>query len=124
MARPQVHATPANAHAAGRPAWCVPDPGDALLEAARAFVRRQAPTLRETMRHGVPFFVARRPALYLNPSRDGLWIGFPEGAAMVEFHGVFDEVLKVVAKVHVRTPRDLRRPGLDEAVRAAAEMAA
>ena len=95
-----------------------------LADHCRRFIRRHAPNLQETVKYGVPFFVGKRPAIYLNPQKDAVWMGFAEGASMAEFRGVFDEVLKVVAKVRVAHVRDLQRPGLADAVRAAAEMAA
>jgi hypothetical protein len=93
------------------------------MQAARKFIRTHGPGLRETVKYGVPFFVGRRPAIYLNPSGKAVWMGFAEGAQMIEFHPVFDEVLKTVAKVRIESAKDLRKPGLAEAVTAAAEAA-
>jgi len=95
-------------------------------QAVRRFLREHAPGLRETVKWGLPFFVGagHRNAVYIDARKDKVILGFNDGAQMVEFHGVFDRVLRQVAQVDLRKPQDLRRPGLAEALRAAAEMAA
>jgi hypothetical protein len=98
----------------------------AHLEAAvRRFLRAHAPQLQETVKWGLPFFVGsgHRNAVYIDARHDKVILGFNDGAEMVEFHGLFDRVLKQVAQVDVRRPEDLERPGLADALRAAAEMA-
>lgn len=91
-----------------------------LLQAARRFLHESAPGLSEAIKWRVPTFMQGKNLFYLNPHGDHVVLGFTGGAQMAEFRGVFDAVLSEVAHVKVRTPEDLRRPGLREAVRAAA----
>jgi hypothetical protein len=97
-----------------------PDRVRPLLQAARRYLHETAPGLTEALKWRVPTFMHGRNLFYLNPQADHVVLGFFDGAAMKEFHGVFDAVLAEVAHVKVRTAEDLRRPGLREAVRVAA----
>jgi hypothetical protein len=90
------------------------------LLAAREFLRESAPGLREGMKWNVPFFMLERNLFYLDPKEDRVVLGFCQGADLPGFSGVFDRVLKEVAQVDLRSPADLQRRGLREAVRAAA----
>jgi len=74
----------------------------------------------EALKWGVPTFMLERNVFYLTPKGDHVVLGFVAGAQMLEFHGVFDRVLAEVAHVDVRAAADLERPGLRDAVRAAA----
>ena len=91
-----------------------------LLQAARAFLHETAPGLTEAMKWRVPTFMQDRNRFYLNPQGDHVILGFTDGAKMEEYREVFDQVKDEVAHVRIRTAEDLRRPGLREAVRAAA----
>lgn len=97
-----------------------PEPARSLLTACRDHLHDTAPGLREALKWGVPTFMLARNLFYLNPKGDHVVLGFVNGAHMVEFRGVFDKVQSEVAHVIVRTPADLQRRGLREAVRAAA----
>jgi hypothetical protein len=99
-----------------------PPASRAMAEAARAFLHRELAGLEETVKWGVPVLMrSGRNLFYLNPRPYGADLGFNRGAELPEFAGVFDQVLKQVALVRVRGEVDLRRPGLREAVAAAAE---
>ncbi len=97
-----------------------PEPARSLLLACRDHLHGTAPGLREALKWGVPTFMLARNLFYLNPKGDHVVLGFVNGAHMVEFHGVFDKIQAEVAHVLVRTPADLQRRGLQEAIRAAA----
>jgi hypothetical protein len=97
-----------------------PDHLRPLLQATRRFLHETAPGLSEALKWRVPTFMHGRNLFYLNPQGDHVVLGFTNGAALEEFRGVFDAVLSEVAHVRIRTAEDLRRPGLREAVRAAA----
>ena len=91
-----------------------------LLQATREFLHDTAPGLTEAMKWRVPTFMQERNRFYLNPQADHVVLGFIDGAKMEEFHGVFDAVKDEVAHVRIHRAEDLQRPGLREAVRAAA----
>ena len=91
-----------------------------LLQAARSFLHETAPGLTEAMKWRVPTFMQDRNRFYLTPQTDHIILGFTDGAKMEEHHAVFDAVKHEVAHVRIRTAEDLQRPGLREAVRAAA----
>lgn len=97
-----------------------PEPTRSTLWLCRDYLHRTAPGLSESIKWGVPTFMLERNRFYLNPRDDHVVLGFVSGAQMIEFHGVFDHVATEVAHVLVRTSRDLERPGLRDAVRAAA----
>lgn len=97
-----------------------PDPVRPLLQAARRFLHETAPGLTEAMKWRVPTFMQDKNRFYLNPGEDHVILGFTDGAKMQEFQQVFDAVEQEVAHVRIRSVDDLRRPGLREAVRAAA----
>jgi hypothetical protein len=97
-----------------------PDAVRPLLQATRRFLHECAPGLSEAIKWRVPTFMQGRNLFYLNPQADHVVLGFTGGAQMAEFRGVFDAVLAEVAHVRIRSADDLRRPGLREAVRAAA----
>lgn len=96
-----------------------PEPVRRLLEACRDHLHHHAPGLQEALKWGVPTFMLGRNVFYLNPKADHVILGFVAGAHMTEFRGVFDHIAAEVAHVVVRTPADLQRPGLREAIRAA-----
>lgn len=91
-----------------------------LLQATREFLHDAAPGLAEAIKWRVPTFMQGRNRFYLNPEKDHVVLGFVDGAKMLEFHGVFDAVKAEVAHVRIRSVDDLQRPGLRDAVRAAA----
>lgn len=97
-----------------------PDRVRPLLQAARRYLHETAPGLTEALKWRVPTFMHGKNLFYLNPQADHVVLGFFDAAALKEHRGVFDAVLTEVAHVRVRTAQDLRRPGLREAVRAAA----
>ena len=97
-----------------------PEPVRGLMQASRRFLHETAPGLTEAIKWRVPTFMHGRNLFYLNPQCDHVVLGVINGALLVEFHGVFDTVLAEVAHVRVRSADDLKRPGLREAVRAAA----
>lgn len=91
-----------------------------LLQATRQFLHETAPGLTEAMKWRVPTFMQDRNRFYLNPQADHVILGFTDGAKMEEYRQVFDAVKDEVAHVRIRSAEDLQRPGLREAVRAAA----
>ena len=91
-----------------------------LLQAVREFLHETAPGLTEAMKWRVPTFMQEKNRFYLNPESDHVILGFTDGAKMEEFRQVFDAVKQEVAHVRIRSVEDLQRPGLREAVRAAA----
>jgi hypothetical protein len=97
-----------------------PEPVRPLLQAARRFLHDSAPGLTEAMKWRVPTFMQDKNRFYLNPEADHVILGFTDGAKMEEYREVFDAVKQEVAHVHIWTVEDLKRPGLREAVRAAA----
>lgn len=97
-----------------------PEPARSLLWLCRDYVHRNAPGVSEAIKWGVPTFMLERNVFYLNPKGDHVVLGFVRGAQMPGFQGVFDHVAQEVAHVLVRGAADLERPGLREAVRAAA----
>lgn len=97
-----------------------PEPVRSLLWLCRDYLHRNAPGVSEALKWGVPTFMMARNLFYLNPRQDHVVLGFVAGAQMVEFRGVFDHVAAEVAHVQVRSAADLDRPGLRDAVRAAA----
>jgi hypothetical protein len=99
------------------------EPVRSLLWLCRDYLHRTAPGVSEAIKWGVPTFMMERNLFYLNPKGDHVVLGFVAGAQMVEFRGVFDHVAAEVAHVQVRAAADLERPGLREAVRAAAGFA-
>ena len=100
------------------------EPARSLLWLCRDYLHRNAPGVSEAIKWGVPTFMMERNLFYLNPKGDHVVLGFVAGAQMVEFRGVFDHVAAEVAHVKVRAAADLERPGLRDAVRAAAGFAA
>ena len=99
------------------------EPSRSLLWLCRDYLHRTAPGVSEAIKWGVPAFMMERNLFYLNPKADHVVLGFVAGAQMVEFRGVFDHVAVEVAHVQVRGASDLERPGLRDAVRAAAGFA-
>ena len=97
-----------------------PDNLRPLLQATREFLHESAPGLAEAIKWRVPTFMQDKNRFYLNPEADHIILGFTDGAKMEEFREVFDSVKQEVAHVRIRTVDDLKRPGLREAVRAAA----
>lgn len=91
-----------------------------LLQAARQFLHEAAPGLTEAMKWRRPTFMQDRNRFFLNAEDDHIILGFTDGARMPDHHDVFDEVETEGASVRIRTAEDLQRPGLREAVRAAA----
>ncbi len=91
-----------------------------LLQATREFLHEAAPGLTEAMKWRVPTFMQDRNRFFLDPEDDHVILGFTDGAKMPEFQDVFDAVKAEAAHVHIWTREDLDRPGLREAVRAAA----
>ncbi|MFA5944272.1 MAG: DUF1801 domain-containing protein [Candidatus Thermoplasmatota archaeon] len=91
-----------------------------LLQATRKFLHDSAPGLTEAMKWRMPTFMQDKNRFFLNPEADHVILGFTDGAKMEDHHAVFDAVKVEVAHVRIRTVEDLRRPGLREAVRAAA----
>jgi hypothetical protein len=91
-----------------------------LLEATRRYLHETAPGLTEAMKWRRPAFMQDRNRFYLNVESDHVILGFTDGARMAEHHDVFDEVETEAARVVIRSPEDLERPGLRDAVRAAA----
>lgn len=100
-----------------------PEPARSLLWLCRDYLHRNAPGVSEAVKWGVPTFMLERNLFYLNPKGDHVVLGFVSGAQMVEFRGVFDHVAAEVAHVRVKGAADLERPGLRDAVRAAAGFA-
>ena len=100
-----------------------PEPARSLLWLCRDYLHRNAPGVSEAVKWGVPTFMMERNVFYLNPKADHVVLGFVTGAQLVEFRGVFDHVATEVAHVLVRGAADLERPGLRDAVRAAAGFA-
>jgi hypothetical protein len=96
------------------------EPLRSLLWLCRDYLHRAAPGVSEAIKWGIPTFMMERNLFYLNPKGDHVVLGFVAGAQMVEFRGVFDHVAAEVAHVFVRGAADLERPGLRDAVRAAA----
>jgi hypothetical protein len=97
-----------------------PAPVRPLLQATREFLHDSAPGLTEAIKWRMPTFMQEKNRFYLNPEPDHVILGFTDGAKMDEHRGVFDQVKEEVALVHIWTVDDLKRPGLREAVRAAA----
>jgi len=97
-----------------------PDAVRPLLQAARRFLHESAPGLTEAMKWRVPTFMQDKNRFYLDPRGDHVVLGFTDGAKMPEHQHVFDAVQQDVGHVRIRTVEDLSRPGLREAVRAAA----
>ncbi len=102
-----------------------------LLVITSEFLHEAVPGLREGIKWRIPTFMLARNLFYLNPQHGSgaqmapaVVLGFCNGAAMVEFFGVFDRVQAEVAHVVIRKPEDLSRAGLREAVRAAAGLPA
>ena len=96
------------------------EPLRSLLWLCRDYLHRAAPGMSEAIKWGIPTFMMERNLFYLNPKGDHVVLGFVAGAQMVEFRGVFDHVAAEVAHVYVRRAADVERPGLRDAVRAAA----
>jgi hypothetical protein len=97
-----------------------PEPVRPLLQATREFLHDSAPGLMEAIKWRVPTFMQDKNRFYLNPEGDHIVLGFTDGAKMEEHRQVFDAVKQEVAHVRIRSVEDLQRPGLREAVRAAA----
>jgi hypothetical protein len=97
-----------------------PDPLRPLLQATREFLHDSAPGLTEAIKWRMPTFMQEKNRFYLNPEPDHIILGFTDGAKMGEHRAVFDQVKEEVALVHIWSVDDLQRPGLREAVRAAA----
>ena len=91
-----------------------------LLQATREFLHEAAPGLTEAMKWRKPTFMQDRNRFYLDAETDHIILGFTDGAKMEEHREVFDAVKAESAHVHIWTAEDLQRPGLREAVRAAA----
>lgn len=92
-----------------------------LLEATRRYLHETAPGLSEAMKWRRPTFMQERNRFYLNAEADHVILGFTDGAKMEEHRAVFDHVQDdEAALVRIRSVEDLERPGLREAIRAAA----
>ena len=91
-----------------------------LLQATRQFLHETAPGLTEAMKWRMPTFMQDRNRFYLDAETDHVILGFTDGARLDGHTDVFDQVKDDVAQVRIRTAEDLQRPGLREAVRAAA----
>jgi hypothetical protein len=92
----------------------------ALLEATRRYLHETAPGLTEAMKWKRPTFMQERNRFYLNAEADHIVLGFTDGAKMEAHAAVFDRLEAENAQVRIRSADDLNRPGLREAVRAAA----
>lgn len=97
-----------------------PDAVRPLLQATRMYLHETVPGLSEAMKWRVPTFMQGRNVFYLTTQPDHVVLGFSAGAGLKEHQAVFDAVQAEVAHVQVRTIADLQRPGLRDAVRAAA----
>jgi hypothetical protein len=97
-----------------------PDGVRPVLQAARTFLHETVPGLAEGMKWRVPTFMQGRNLFYLKAQTDHVVLGFSAGARLKDHLAVFDAVSTEVAHVRVRSIADLQRPGLREAVRAAA----
>lgn len=91
-----------------------------LLEATRRYLHETAPGLSEAMKWRRPTFMQERNRFYLNAEADHVILGFTDGAKMEEHREVFDQLQDESALVRIRSVDDLERPGLREAIRAAA----
>lgn len=92
----------------------------ALLEATRRYLHETAPGLTEAMKWRRPTFMQERNRFTLDAEADHVVLGFTDGARLEEHRAVFDAVHAEAAHVRIRSVDDLTRPGLREAVRAAA----
>ena len=90
------------------------------LREARRCIREWAPGLAEAYQWGTPVYRGTRAVMYLAIQKGQVVLGFCHANEMPEFAGWFDERLSIVGKVRLAGPEAMERPGLREAVEAAA----
>lgn len=90
----------------------VPQQHQDLVVALRALLLKNMPGVEELISYGVPMYRYDKPIAWITPSRSGVSLGFRDGTAIEDKHGLLKGKGKGARNVHMKRMEDLDRVAL------------
>lgn len=95
----------------------VEPPLRAIVEALRATIRSEVPTLREQIKRGIPWYSLRDDVCYIAPYSKHVNLGFFFGAYIQDRKNLLEGTGTNLRHVKIRSPSEARSGNLRELIR-------
>lgn len=93
-----------------------------LVTELRALLRTNMPGVEELISYGVPMYRYEKPIAWITPSKSGVTLGFRDGTAIEDKHGLLKGKGKGARNVPMREVEDIDRAALRDYIRQAVKL--
>ena len=100
----------------------VPAQHRALVTELRAVLLKNMPGVEELISYGIPMYRYEKPVAWITPSKSGVTLGFRDGTAIEDRHGLLKGKGKGARNVHMKTVEDIDRAALRDYIRQAVKL--
>jgi hypothetical protein len=100
----------------------VPLPYRVLVSELRVLLRKNMPGVEELISYGIPMYRYEKPIAWITPSKSGVTLGFRDGTAIEDKHGLLKGTGKGARNVHMKKVDDIDRVALRDYLKQAVRL--
>jgi len=93
-----------------------------LVSELRVLLRKNMPGIEELISYGVPMYRYDKPVAWITPSKSGVSLGFRDGTAIEDKHGLLKGKGKGARNVHMKKVEDIDKAALRDYIKQAVKL--
>jgi len=93
-----------------------------LVSELRVLLRKNMPGVEELISYGIPMYRYDKPIAWITPSKSGVTLGFRDGTAIEDQHGLLKGSGKGARNVRMKKIEDIDRPALRDYIKQAVNL--
>ncbi len=93
-----------------------------LVTELRVLLRKNMPGVEELISYGVPMYRYEKPIVWITPGKSGVSVGFRDGTAIEDKHGLLKGKGKGARNVHMQKVDDIDRAALRDYIKQAVKL--
>ena len=93
-----------------------------LVAELRLLLRKNMPGVEELISYGVPMYRYEKPIAWITLSRSGVTLGFRDGTAIQDKHGLLKGKGKGARNVHMKKVEDINKGALRDYIKQAVKL--
>ena len=93
-----------------------------LVSELRALLNKNMPGVEEVISYGIPMYLYEKPIAWITPSKSGVTLGFRDGTAIEDKHGLLKGKGKGARNVHMKSVDDVDKVALRDYIQQAVKL--
>lgn len=93
-----------------------------LVTELRALLRKNMPGVEELISYGIPMYRYEKPIAWITPSKSGVTLGFRDGTAIEDRHGLLKGQGKGARNVQMKKVEDIDKTALRDYIKQAVKL--